>query len=130
MCFSFVHFCISVALSSMESSEQTEVLDALHSIASGNISVEALKVIGDVNMEDNTKLYLKLQPEIQRLRGDPLFTMLECDMEKTMKNTSLEYCFDNSHLSCEVSVFCYILLCIRESVDSLCRDGADTPISP
>lgn len=99
---------IADALSCMESSKQTQVLDALHSIASGNVSLEALKTIGNVSMKGGGKVYLKLQPEIQSLKHDPLLMMLDCDpnsmpyLPNTMESDSIEKLFENSHIDCEV----------------------------
>lgn len=92
----------------MESSEQTRVLDALHSMASGNVSLEALKTVGNVSMKGGGKVYLKLQPEIQSLKHDPLLIMLDCDpntmscLPNKMESDSLEKLFENSHIDCEV----------------------------
>ena len=92
----------------MESSEQTQVLDALHSITSGNVSLEAWKTVGNVSMKSGRRVYLELQPEIQSLRRDPLLIMLDCDpnsmpyLPNTMESNSLEKLFENSHIECEV----------------------------
>lgn len=86
----------------MESSEQTQVLDALHSIASGNVSLEALKTVGNISTKNGGKVYLELQPEILSLRYDPLLTMLD-----TMESNILETLFENAQLGCEVCKYMY-----------------------
>ena len=82
--------------SSMESSEQTQIFEALHSIASGKISMENLKLLSDLNTKSGQKLFKEMQPQFQRLKGDPLFTLLDCDIE------TFDELFANAHLSCEV----------------------------
>lgn len=92
----------------MEASEQTQVLDALHSIGSGNVSFEVWKTVGNVSVKGGGKVYLELQREIQGLRHDPLLIMLDCNtisvpcLPNTIESDSLEELFENSHINCEV----------------------------
>lgn len=86
----------------MESSEQTQVLDALHSIASGNVSLEVFMTVGNVSMKNGGKVYLELQPEIQSLRHDPLLTMLDCNPNSAKCIPAAENLFEDAQLDCKV----------------------------
>ena len=46
-----------------------------------------------------------------------------------INNTVLENCKSSLWYNNHVSDYTVVLVCIRESVDSLCRDGANMPIS-
>lgn len=114
--FSYAASFTAGAQSHMESSEKTQVLDAHHSITSGNVSLEALKTVGNVSMKDGGKVYLKLQPEIESLRHDPLLIMLDCNpnsmpcLPNTMESNSLEKLFDNSPIDCEVCTYFHVCM--------------------
>ena len=95
---------ISVIVDSLETSEQTQLMNALHSIASGNQSVEAFKIVGNVTTKTGKKLFSELQTQIQSMKGDTIFTML-CYDEVT-KNRKLNSLFENAHFSCEVRKSC------------------------